>query len=78
MTPGERISIDPKVCHGKPCIRGTRIMVANILGQLEGGESWESIRAGYPELSDDDIRAAIAYAAAVVQDEEVILFDQVK
>jgi len=78
MNLGERISIDRNVCHGKPCIRGTRIMVANVFGQLEGGESWESIKAGYPELSDDDIRAAIAYAAAVVQDEEIILFDQVK
>jgi uncharacterized protein (DUF433 family) len=78
MNLGERISVDPNVCHGKPCIRGTRIMVANILGQLEGGESWKSIKAGYPELTEDDIRAAIAYAAAVVQDEEVILFDQVR
>jgi uncharacterized protein (DUF433 family) len=76
MNLGDRISIDPKICHGKPCIRGTRIMVANILAQLEGGESWESIKAGYPELTDDDIRAAIAYAAAVVQDEEIILLEQ--
>ena len=76
MNLSERISSDPAICHGKPCIRGTRIMVANILGQLEGGESWDSIRRGYPEISDDDIRAAIAYATAVVQDEEIILLQR--
>lgn len=59
----ERISVDPRICHGKPCVRGTRIMVANILGQLEGGESWESIKRGYAEITDEDIRAAISYAA---------------
>lgn len=69
----DRIALDPRVCHGKPCIRGTRIMVANILSQLEGGESWESIKRGYPELTDQDIRAAIAYATAVIQDEEILL-----
>ena len=64
MTLSERISINPKVCHGKPCIRGTRIMVANILGQLEGGESWESIKIGYPEITDDDIRL-VAWMAII-------------
>lgn len=72
----DRISINPDVCHGKPCIKGTRIMVTNILGQLAAGESWESIRKGYPELTEEDIKAAIDYAAAVVQEEETILLGQ--
>ena len=73
-----KITIDPNVCHGKPCIRGTRIMVTNILGQLAGGESWESIKKGYPEINDDDIRAAIDYAVSIVQDEEIIALSQGK
>jgi uncharacterized protein (DUF433 family) len=55
----ERIAIDPNVCHGKPCITGTRIMVANILSLLAGGYDSGRIRENYPELTDEDIRAAI-------------------
>ena len=68
-----RIVIDPAVCHGKPCIKGTRIMVANVLSLLAGGYGFERIRKNYPELADEDIRAAIEYAQDVVQDEEVLL-----
>ena len=68
-----RIAIDSGVCHGKPCIKGTRIMVANVLSLLAGGYSFERIRRNYPELVDEDIRAAIEYAQDVVQDEEVLL-----
>ncbi|MBI2061364.1 MAG: DUF433 domain-containing protein [Nitrospirae bacterium] len=67
----ERIEINPNVCHGKPVVRGTRIMVANILSLLAGGYDVAKIIQGYPELSDEDIRAAVAYAASVVQDEEI-------
>jgi len=67
----DRITIDPAVCHGKPCIKGTRIMVANILSLLAGGYDFARISQGYPELTDEDIRAAIEYAASVVQDEEI-------
>ncbi len=70
---GERIVVDPAVCHGKPCIAGTRIMVANILSQLAGGYSIEQILEGYPELTYDDVIAAIQYAAWVISDEEIIL-----
>lgn len=59
---GERITIDPEVCHGKPCIAGTRIMVANILSQLAGGYSIEQILEGYPELNREDVMAVVEYA----------------
>ncbi|MGA3309551.1 MAG: DUF433 domain-containing protein [Xanthobacteraceae bacterium] len=59
----DRISIDPAVCGGKPCVRGTRIWVALILDLLAGGMSEVQLRAEYPELTHDDILAAIAYGA---------------
>lgn len=65
---GERIVVDPEVCHGKPGIAGTRIMVANILSQLAGGYSVEQILEGYPELTYEDVIAAIQYAAWEVSD----------
>jgi len=66
-----RITINPSVCHGKPCIAGTRIMVTNILSQLAGGYSIEQILQGYPELTREDVLAAIDYAVAVISDEEM-------
>ena len=59
----ERISIDPNVCFGKPCIKGTRIWVSLILDFLSEGMTTEEIIAEYPYLEGDDIRAAIAYGA---------------
>jgi uncharacterized protein (DUF433 family) len=59
----DRISIDPAVCGGKPCVRGTRIWVALILDLLAGGMSEAQLRVEYPELTHDDILAAIAYGA---------------
>jgi uncharacterized protein (DUF433 family) len=59
----DRISIDPAVCGGKPCVRGTRIWVALILDLLAGGMSAAQLRVEYPELTHDDILAAIAYGA---------------
>jgi uncharacterized protein (DUF433 family) len=59
----ERISIDPAVCGGRPCVRGTRIWVALILDLLAGGMSEAQLRVEYPELAHDDILAAIAYGA---------------
>jgi uncharacterized protein (DUF433 family) len=69
----ERISIDPKICSGKPCIKGTRIMVKNILGMLAGGYTIEKIISAYPELTKEDIIAAINYAMQVIDEEKVIL-----
>jgi uncharacterized protein (DUF433 family) len=68
----ERISIDPKVCHGKPCIRGTRIMLTVILDNLAEGMSPEEIVAEYPPLTLEDVWAAMAYAAAIAREEELI------
>ena len=61
--PLDRISIDPAVCGGRPCVRGTRIWVALILDLLAGGMSDAQLRVEYPELAHDDILAAIAYGA---------------
>jgi uncharacterized protein (DUF433 family) len=58
-----RIAIDPNVCFGKPCIRGTRIWVALVLDLLASGETQERILAEYPQLASEDILAAIAYGA---------------
>jgi uncharacterized protein (DUF433 family) len=57
----QRISIDPNVCFGKPCIRGTRIWVSLILDFLANGMTFEEIIEEYPHLTEQDIRAAIAY-----------------
>jgi len=58
-----RISIDPKVCHGKPVIKGTRVLVSNILGALAGGDSIERILEDYPNISQDDIYAALQFGS---------------
>jgi len=59
----ERITVDPLVCHGKACIKGTRIMVSVILDNLAEGVNEQEILKSYPSLVSDDIKAAIAYAA---------------
>jgi uncharacterized protein (DUF433 family) len=56
-----RIIVDPKICHGKPTIRGTRTPVAVILGHLAGGDSFDTVQKQY-DLTADDIRACIAFA----------------
>ena len=58
-----RVSIDPNVCGGKPCVRGTRIYIAIILDSLAEGLSPEQIMDQYPQLTLDDVHAALAYAA---------------
>jgi uncharacterized protein (DUF433 family) len=67
----ERITVDPKVMVGKPVIRGTRIPVVLILKMLGQGIPAEEILREYPRLEKADIEAAIAYAARVVEHEEV-------
>jgi uncharacterized protein (DUF433 family) len=59
----KRVTVDPNVCTGKPCIRGTRIYIAIILDALAEGMSPEEIIDNYPQLKIDDVRAALAYAA---------------
>ena len=63
MSPLERIGIDPAIRFGKPCVRGTRITVGDILGYLAGGMSEDELLAGFPQLAREDIRACLAYAA---------------
>ena len=59
----DRIAIDPAIRFGKPCIKDTRITVGDVLSYLAGGMSQEQILADFPQLSSDDIRACLAYAA---------------
>ena len=58
----DRITVDPAVRFGKPCVRGTRITVGDVLGYLAGGMSEDQILEDFPQLSRDDIRACLAYA----------------
>jgi uncharacterized protein (DUF433 family) len=64
----KRISIDPDVCFGKPCIRGTRIWVSLIVDNLAEGVSESELLAAYPQLVPDDVRAALAYAAEMTRE----------
>ena len=66
-----RISVDPSVCSGKPCIRGTRIWVSLILDFLASGMTIKEIIEEYPQLTEDDIRAAIAYGAEMSRERYV-------
>ncbi|MGH9809448.1 MAG: DUF433 domain-containing protein [Terriglobia bacterium] len=68
-----RITIDPTVCTGKPCIRGLRFPVARLLGLLAAGESREQILANYPYLEPGDIDEALRDAALLAEDETVEL-----
>jgi uncharacterized protein (DUF433 family) len=69
----ERISIDPKVCFGKPCIRGTRLWVSLLLDFLAAGTTIEEILAEYPQLEREDVLAAIAYGAEMSRERFVDL-----
>lgn len=62
----ERIVIAPDLHHGDPCIKGTRVPVATIVGSLADGMTSKDIQDHYPRLTDEDIRAALAYAADVI------------
>ena len=59
----ERISVDPAICGGRPCIRGHRIWVSLILGLLAGGATIEEVLDEYPQLDEADVRACIAYGS---------------
>ena len=67
----DRIVIAPDLHHGDPCIKGTRIPVAMIVGSLADGMTPEEIREAYPQLTDEDIQAALAYAIEVEANQEV-------
>ena len=69
----EHISVDPNVCHGKACVKGTRVLVSAILDNLAVGLTPEQIVAEYPSLRVEDIRAALSFAAELAG-ERVISF----
>ena len=67
------IIVDPTICAGKPVIRGTRIMVKNILGMMAGGYTLDQVLQAYPELTREMIAAALQYAVAVIDEEKVLV-----
>ena len=69
----ERITVDPSVCHGQACIKGTRIMVAVVLDNLAAGVQADELLKSYPTLSAQDIRAALEYAAELARERTVHL-----
>lgn len=69
----ERISVDPNVCFGKPCIKGTRIWVSLILDFLASGSTMEEILDNYPQLAKEDIFACLAYGSAMSRENFVDL-----
>jgi uncharacterized protein (DUF433 family) len=73
----ERISVRPDICHGKPCVRGTRIQVAQVLDLIGAGRSFqEIIDSYYPDLTSDDIRACLEFARDLVQNEEIHVVEE--
>jgi len=69
----ERITIDPNVCTGKPCIRGLRFPVSRLLGLLATGETKESILRAYPYLESEDIDETLSFAASLAEEETIEL-----
>lgn len=69
----ERITVDPARMGGLPTIRGTRVTVSMLLGQLAGGRTIEQVLADYPYVEREDVLAALAYAAAITNEREVQL-----
>lgn len=63
-----RITVDPTICHGKACITGTRVMVSVILDNLAADVPHDDILLSYPSLTEEDVRAAIAYAAELARE----------
>jgi len=68
----EFIFVDPAICSGKPVLKGTRIMVKNIIGMVAGGYTVDRILQAYPELTREMVQAALEYAATIIDEEQVI------
>lgn len=66
----EKIEIDPEICHGKPRIKGTRIIISILLEWLEAGKTFEEILDAYPDLSKEDIAATVRYARKSIEEEK--------
>jgi len=67
--PFERISIDPRICHGQACVKGTRIPVHQVVRMLANGDAVEELLAEYPSLSREDILACLDYAAELAEEQ---------
>lgn len=72
----ERLQIDPRICHGKPVIRGTRVMISTILGALAAGDPIRIILEDYPAISEDDIAAALEFAS-LLSDYQVSAYEAI-
>ena len=68
----ERISIDPSIHHGEPCITGTRVTVSVIVGSLADGDSLEQIQKAWPQITHEDIQACLKFAAEAVSTFDVV------
>ena len=67
----ERIEINPNVCHGRPVIKGTRVLVSQVLGALSGGDSIETVLEDYPSITSEDISAVFAFAGSLARFEDI-------
>ena len=65
----DRISINPSICHGQACIKGTRIPVHQIVGMLANGDTFESLLKAYPTITGEDIRACLEYASSLAEEQ---------
>ena len=63
----EHIMLDPAVCHGKPCIRGTRVLVSVVLDALAAGHTPAEVASDYPPLTEGDVQAAVRFASAIME-----------
>lgn len=75
MNWAEHITVDPAVCHGRACVKGTRIMVSVVLDNLAAGLTPDDILQSYPSLTFESIRAAVAYAAELARERIIPLPD---
>ena len=66
-----RIEINPNICHGKPIIRKTRVLVSNVLADLAKGYSHDKVMENYPNINEEDIRAVLAFSSELTQFEEI-------
>ncbi|MHC4874616.1 MAG: DUF433 domain-containing protein [Planctomycetota bacterium] len=66
----DRIQLDPKICHGKPVIKGTRVLVSTILGALAGGDDIKAVLEDYPGITNDDVFEALKFASKLSQFED--------
>ena len=69
----EHIVVDPNICHGQACFRGTRVFVSVVLDNLASGDTFEEILTSYPSLTEEAIRVAISYAAELARERVVAM-----